>query len=99
LLAALKGDNLLAGGALPVHSEPKNRDKKTGDAGDDILTDFQPFFACKLTHALIVGLDLSRDRRAIHIAILRLHNCNRRRRAACTGRAQHHYRAQRRGSP
>jgi hypothetical protein len=67
LLAILQCSLFSASGTLPIHPEPKNRDKQTGHSGGNVLPDLESLLACKFADPVIVGLDFGRDRGAIRV--------------------------------
>jgi hypothetical protein len=77
LLARLQRRHFFACGVLKIHSEPQDRNKEPGSAGNDVLGDLAPFFRTQLRNPLVVRLDLGADGRAVHVSILRLYNGNR----------------------
>jgi hypothetical protein len=74
LLAILKGGGLLAGRSLEIHPEPKHRNEDAGYASRNVLRRLPALFSGEFLYPLIVGLNLGKDRRTIHVAILRLNN-------------------------
>src|SRR5258705_1801725 len=90
LLPCLKCLYLGVCGALKVHAEPEDRDHQTCNARCHVLCDLETFVGRELLYFRIICLDFDGNRRTIHVAILRLHNSNRRGRTACTA-AQCHY--------
>jgi hypothetical protein len=73
-LAILQCSRLSASSTLPIHAEPKHRDKETTHTGRDVLRDLPSLLPTQFLNPVIVALDLGKDRRAIQVLILGLNS-------------------------
>jgi hypothetical protein len=61
---------------LPIHTEPKHGDEEAAHSDSDILRSLPSLFSTELFYTMVVTLDLSVDRGAIHVLILRLNGAH-----------------------
>jgi hypothetical protein len=76
LLPTLKSRSFLARRALKIHSKPKYGDEQACHSGRYVLTDLKSFLASEVLDPSVVALYFRHDRRAVHVSVLRLHNCD-----------------------